>query len=214
MLTEPFHTLAGQGEAETRVKASTFLALAAPAEDEAAVRARLEPIQRRMFDATHHCTAWRFRNGVFRANDNGEPSGSAGAPILAAVDGAGLTDCFVVVTRYYGGTKLGVGGLVRAYGEAAALALEAAPRRLGVPAVRLRITYGYEHTAVVMRALERSGAAEVEHGFTGAGERGVVDFAVPVHMEAPLAAELREATAGALAPERVGDVVLYRNAND
>lgn len=213
MLIEPFHTLAAEGEAETRVKASTFLALAAPAEDEAAVRARLEPITRRMFDATHHCTAWRFRNGVFRANDNGEPSGSAGAPILAAVDGAGLVDCFVVVTRYYGGTKLGVGGLVRAYGEAAALALEAAPRRVGVPATRLRITYGYEHTAAVMRALERSGAAEVEHGFTGAGERGVVDFAVPVPAETPLAEELREATAGVLAPERTGEVVLYRNAN-
>lgn len=209
----PFLTLAGEGAAETRVKASTFIALAAPAEDEEAVRARLAPVERRMFDATHHCTAWRFRNGVFRANDNGEPSGSAGAPILAAIDGAGVTDCFVVVTRYYGGTKLGVGGLVRAYGEAAALALEAAPRREGVPAARLEVEYGYEHTAAVMRLIERAGAREVEHGFAGAGERGRVVFAVPVAAEGALRDELREATAGAVLPVHAGDLVLYRNAD-
>ncbi|MDB4949454.1 MAG: hypothetical protein JWM27_2103 [Gemmatimonadetes bacterium] len=209
--TEPFVTLAGDGEAETRVKGSTFLALAAPAEDEEAARARLEPVQRRHFDASHHCSAWRFRGGLWRANDAGEPSGSAGAPILAAIDGAGVTDCIVVVTRWFGGTKLGVGGLVRAYGDAAALALAAAPRRVGVPAVRLRITYGYEHTAAAMRALERAGAAEIEHGYAGAGERGVMEFAVPAASEAALADALREATSGALAPERTGEAVLYRN---
>jgi uncharacterized YigZ family protein len=209
--SEPFVTLAGEGEAETRVKASTFVAVAAPAESEAQARARLEPIQRKRFDATHHCSAWRFRDGVWRANDAGEPSGSAGAPILAAVDGAGVTDCVVVVTRYYGGTKLGVGGLVRAYGDAAALALQAAPRRTGVPSARLRITYGYEHTAAVMRALERAGAAAMEHGYADGGQRGVVDLTVPLAAEGALAEELREATAGALAPERLGDDVLYRN---
>jgi putative IMPACT (imprinted ancient) family translation regulator len=210
--TDPFTTLAGDGHAETRVKASTFIAVAAPAESEAEARGRLEPIQKKRFDATHHCSAWRFRGGVWRANDAGEPSGSAGAPILAAIDGVGVVDCVVVVTRYYGGTKLGVGGLVRAYGDAAALALQAAPRRVGVPAVRLRITYGYEHTAAVMRGVERAGAAEMEHGYAGAGDRGVLDFALPAAAEEALADELREATAGALAPERTGDAVLYRNA--
>jgi putative IMPACT (imprinted ancient) family translation regulator len=211
MSTVRFVTLAGDGTSETRVKGSTFLALAAPAEDEEAARARLEPVQRRHFDASHHCSAWRFRGGVWRANDAGEPSGSAGAPILAAIDGAGVTDCVVVVTRWFGGTKLGVGGLVRAYGEAAALALEAAPRRIGVPAVRLRITYGYEHTAAAMRAMERAGAAEMEHGYDAAGARGVVELTVPAAAEAALRDELREATSGALAPERTGDAVLYRN---
>lgn len=209
---DPFVTLAGEGRAETKVKGSTFLALAVPAETEEEVRAVLAPIQKKMFDATHHCTAYRFRGGVTRVNDDGEPSGSAGAPILAAIDGAGVTDCFVVVTRYYGGTKLGVGGLVRAYGDAAALALEAAPRRTGVPAARLAIEYGYEHTAQVMRALERAGAAEVEHGYAGGGTRGVVRFAVPAGAEAALREELRESTAGALAPVAEGVATLYRNA--
>jgi uncharacterized YigZ family protein len=210
---DPFLTLAGEGTAETRIKASTFLALAAPAQSEEEVRARIAPVERKMFDANHHCTAWRFRNGVFRANDAGEPSGSAGAPILAAIDGAGLVDCFVLVTRYFGGTKLGVGGLVRAYGEAAALALEAAPRRTGIPAARVEVEYGYEHTAAVMRVIERAGAREIEHGFAGAGERGRVTFAVPAAAEAGLAEELREATAGAVRPVHAGELVHYRNAD-
>ncbi|HEX2095462.1 MAG TPA: YigZ family protein, partial [Longimicrobiaceae bacterium] len=142
------------------MRGSAFIALAAPAETEEEARGRLEAVQRRTFDATHHCSAWRLLSGVFRASDAGEPSGSAGAPILAAIDGAGVTDCVVIVTRYFGGTRLGVGGLVRAYGEAAVLALQAAPRRVGIPAVRLRVRYPYEHTSAVMRALERAGAAE------------------------------------------------------
>jgi putative IMPACT (imprinted ancient) family translation regulator len=208
---DPFVTLAGDGEAETRVKGSTFLALAAPAESEEEARARLEPVQKRFFDASHHCSAWRLRGGAWRANDAGEPSGSAGAPILAAIDGAGVTDCVVVVTRWFGGTKLGVGGLVRAYGDAAALALAASPRRVGTPAARLSIEYGYEHTAAVMRALERAGAAQVEHGYAGDGQRGVVAFAVPLAAQAALGDELREATAGAVEPAVAGRAVLYRN---
>ena len=111
-----------------------------------------------------------------RANDAGEPSGSAGAPILAAIEGAGITDCIVIVTRWYGGTKLGVGGLVRAYGDAAARALEAAPRRIGVEAARLAIQYPYAHTAAVMRAMERAGAEEVEHGYAASGDAGIVEI--------------------------------------
>jgi putative IMPACT (imprinted ancient) family translation regulator len=209
---EPFVTLAGEGEAETKVKGSVFLALAAPAGNEAEARARLAAVEKRRFDATHNCSAWRIRGGVYRANDAGEPSGSAGAPILAAIDGAGVTDCVVIVTRYYGGTKLGVGGLVRAYGDAAALALEVAPKRTGTPAARLAVEYGYEHTAAVMRTLERAGATEMEHGYAGGGTRGSVEVSVPLAAVDALADELREATAGAVAPVRVGERVLYRNA--
>jgi uncharacterized YigZ family protein len=209
---DTFLTLAGDGVAQTRIKGSTFLALAAPAADEAEARATLAAREREMWDATHNCSAWRMRNGVHRANDAGEPSGSAGAPILAAIDGAGVTDCVVIVTRYYGGTKLGVGGLVRAYGDAAAEALAAAPRRAGTVAVRLAVRYPYEHTSAVMRALERAGAAEVEHGYAPEGNAGTVEFSVPAAAESALAEELRESTAGALAPLRIGESVLFRNA--
>ena len=212
MTSDDFLTLAAAGEAETRVKASVFLALAMPVGSEDEAKAVLAERERKMWDANHHCSAWRLRSGVSRANDAGEPSGSAGAPILAAIEGAGLVDALVIVTRWFGGTKLGVGGLVRAYGEAAALAIEAAPRRTGTSAVRLSVRYPYAHTAAVMRALERSGAAEVEHGYADSGDAGTVEFSVAASLESAVRDELREGTAGAVAPERVGEAVLYRNA--
>jgi uncharacterized YigZ family protein len=208
----PFLTLAASAAVEMRVRGSTFIGFAAPAAEEADARALLAGRERQYWDATHNCSAWSLRGGVRRANDAGEPSGSAGAPILAAIEGAGLTDCVAVVTRYFGGTKLGVGGLVRAYGDAAAEALAAAPRRHGILAVRLRLTYPYAHTAAVMRGLERSGAAQVEHGYVSGGDAGRVDFAVALDAEPALAEELREASGGVLVPERTGELVLYRNA--
>ncbi len=212
-LSPPFLTLAAAAEAETRVKASVFLALAVPVQSEEEARAVLAKREKAMWDATHHCSAWRLRDGTARANDAGEPSGSAGAPILAAIEGAGLADLVVIVTRWYGGTKLGVGGLVRAYGEAAALALGEAPRRWGVPAVRLHVAYAYAHTAAVMRAIERAGAAEVEHGYDHGGTGGTVELSVAEAEEEGLRDRLRETTAGAVAPERTGRRVLYRNEN-
>lgn len=210
MSEDRFQTLAASGEVETRIRGSTFLALAAPARTEAEARRVLEDRSRAMHDATHHCSAWRLREGLWRANDAGEPSGSAGAPILAAIDGAGLVDCMVVVTRYFGGTKLGVGGLVRAYGEAAQEALALAPRRTGVPALRLRVSYAYAHTSAVMRALERVGAEEVDHGFSGGGAEGEALFSIPAGALDAVRNFLQEQTGGAVAPEPVAEKVLYR----
>lgn len=164
--------------------------------------------ERERFDASHHCSAWRLRDGSWRANDAGEPSGSAGAPILAALDGAELRDVAVVVTRYFGGTKLGVGGLVRAYGDAAAAALAAAPRQRAVPAVRLRIRYGYDQTSAVMRALDRFAAAEVEHGFSDRGDAGELSFTVAIAAEPELREMLTELSAGAISPVRSGHALL------
>lgn len=212
-VTEPdeFVTLAGAGVAESRIKASTFHAVALPATDEQEARRHLAARERLMFDASHHCSAWRFRGGGFRANDAGEPSGSAGAPILAAIDGAGVTDCVVIVTRYYGGTKLGVGGLVRAYGDAAAEAIAAAPRRFASMAARLEISYPYASTAAVMRALDRFGAVEMEHGYDPSGAGGELQASVPRHALDLLEEELREATAGLVHPVVSGTRILYRN---
>ncbi len=212
MSEAPFLTLGGRGEADTRVRGSTFVAFATPAASEEEARARLAECERQRFDATHHCSAWRLRGDLWRANDAGEPFGSAGAPILAAIDGAGLTDCVVVVTRYFGGTKLGIGGLVRAYGEAAAAAIAEAPRRVGVPAVRLRIRYPYEHTGAVMRVLDQTAAADIEHGFASGGAAATVEFDVAASAAGAFAALLREATSGAIEPERVGDRLRFRAA--
>ncbi len=209
-MEDSFLTLAAPGEAETRVRGSVFLALAAPAAGEDAARTIVQERERAMWDASHHCYAWRLRGGLWCGADAGEPSGSAGAPILAAIAGAGLLDCVVVVTRYFGGIKLGVGGLVRAYGEAAALALDAAPRRRAIPALRLRIRYPYEHTSAVMRSLERAEAEEVEHGYAAGGREGEIELTAPRVRESLLRDLLRDATAGALTAELLEERTLYR----
>src|SRR5690606_40120786 len=102
--------------------------------------------------ATHNCWAYRI-GGLYRSSDDGEPAGTAGRPILAAIDGQGLDEVVVVVTRWYGGIKLGAGGLVRAYGGCAAECLRTAPRRTLIEYVHLRLAYPFEHTGAVHAAL-------------------------------------------------------------
>jgi len=98
-----------------REKASVFLTELHPAGDAQARDAVLGRIRKRDYDATHHCSAWRERGGGHGADDDGEPSGTAGAPMLRVLEGEELVDVLVVCSRWFGGTKLGTGGLVRAY---------------------------------------------------------------------------------------------------
>jgi putative IMPACT (imprinted ancient) family translation regulator len=100
-----------------REKASVFLTELHPAADAEARAAVLAALRKRDFDATHHCSAWREGAPVLASgsDDDGEPSGTAGRPMLAVLEGAGVTDLIAVCIRWYGGTKLGTGGLVRAY---------------------------------------------------------------------------------------------------
>jgi len=117
--------------AETEVSRSRFLATVVRVEDEDAARAVLDDLRRTHHDARHHCSAWVLGpdRALERSHDDGEPAGTAGAPILEVVRGAGVADVVVVVTRWFGGTLLGAGGLVRAYGDAARAGLEAAGTR-------------------------------------------------------------------------------------
>ena len=123
-----YRTLAATGVAEIEVSRSRFLAEASRVETEEDARAAIVRVRRAHPDARHHCTAFVLgpRREIERSNDDGEPSGTAGAPILDTLRGADLTDAVVVVTRWFGGTLLGTGGLARAYGDAARAALEAA----------------------------------------------------------------------------------------
>ncbi len=120
MATDSYLTIARPAEAYNRERSSKFLSYAYPVESEEEIREALEALRKRYFDATHHCYAWRLgpEGESFRANDDGEPSGTAGRPILGQMLSAGVTNCLVVVVRYFGGTKLGVPGLIAAYKEA------------------------------------------------------------------------------------------------
>lgn len=125
---DSYLTLAAPVQTAMRERSSKFLTYAYPVTDEEQIRTHLEALRKEFYDATHHCYAYRLgpQGEVFRANDDGEPSGTAGKPILGQLLSQEVTDCLVVVIRYFGGTKLGVSGLIQAYREATQEVLEAA----------------------------------------------------------------------------------------
>jgi uncharacterized YigZ family protein len=121
-------TLRGRSEAVLKVRGSRFIGIALPVDSEESARLQIAAVERAHPDATHCCYAYRIRAGdsaVERSADAGEPAGTAGAPILSVLKGRNLSNVAVAVIRYFGGTKLGVGGLVRAYRDVARAALDA-----------------------------------------------------------------------------------------
>ena len=119
---DSYLTIEGNAEAIFKERSSKFLCYAYHVESEEEIAACLEPLRKRYYDATHHCYAYRLgpQGETYRANDDGEPSGTAGKPILGQLLSANLTNCLVAVVRYFGGTKLGVSGLIQAYKESTA----------------------------------------------------------------------------------------------
>jgi uncharacterized YigZ family protein len=145
------------GRAEIKVKGSRFIGEAIPVATVEAAENVLQAVRKREYDATHHCSAWRIdADGTeFRYSDDGEPSNSAGMPIFRQIEGRELFGTIVVVTRYYGGTKLGTGGLIRAYGEAASLALDEARMREVIPRTRLTMRFSYDDTSPAMHLISQ-----------------------------------------------------------
>lgn len=149
-----YRTIAGPIQVEIdKIKGSRFIADASPVAGVDEAKAFLASIRETFPDATHHCSAWRIDEKESRANDDGEPSGSAGAPILRQIDGADVVGVVIVVTRYYGGTKLGTGGLIRAYGSAARAALDEAEIVEHFVTRTLHVRHGYDLTATVRSVL-------------------------------------------------------------
>lgn len=135
---------------------SRFIALAYPVESEAEVKALVEAAKKEYHDARHHCYAYRIGldGSCWRANDDGEPSGSAGRQILGQIDSAGLSDVLVIVVRYFGGIKLGIPGLIRAYKTSTADALSNAARVEKVAGEWYRLEYPYELMPQAMKLLK------------------------------------------------------------
>jgi uncharacterized YigZ family protein len=155
---EPFSFLTIDKPAEGLYKelGSKFLAYAFPVASESEIKAILEALRKKYFDATHHCYAWVLGadKSKYRAADDGEPNHSAGDPILGQIRSKNLTNVVVVVVRYFGGTKLGVGGLIQAYKAAAEEALNKAviiEKQVTVPVV---LKFEYETTPEVMRLIK------------------------------------------------------------
>jgi uncharacterized YigZ family protein len=182
-------TIAGPSRAELREKGSRFLAFAEPVADETAVRERLDDLKRRFPDATHVC--WAARTGIparSRSSDAGEPRGTAGPPILRALDAAQLDNVLVAVVRWFGGTKLGKGGLARAYAEAARSALAGAQRIERIPQVLLRAECGWGAWGAVQRLVHPPAVVLRDACY---GERVQVTLAVECPALAGLCEQLR-----------------------
>ncbi len=192
-------TLASTARAELEVKRSRFLAAATRCDDPAEALALRDSL--RLPDARHNCWAYKV-GGAYRFSDDGEPGGSAGRPILAAIEGQGLDHVVVVVARYFGGVKLGVGGLVRAYGGVASSCLRAAERLTLVPQVVCVVAAPFHASSPVFHAIEQAGATVEAQDYAPDGLRLTVRLrasALP-----PFRTAITEATAGR-ATVTVGD---------
>lgn len=142
-------------------------------------------------DATHHCWAWRV-GAQYRSSDDGEPVGTAGRPILAAIDGQGFDQVLVVVTRWYGGIKLGAGGLVRAYGGAAAECLRRAEKRTLIVSSELQFTCPFVNLGDAHAAINAVGAIKSDQYFDADGV--TLRIRLPADRVDDLKNRLRDAT--------------------
>jgi uncharacterized YigZ family protein len=165
-MSAPRSTLAAPARLAQEVRKSKFVANAANVASPDAAVAFLESVADR--SATHNCWAWRV--GLhYRFNDDGEPAGTAGKPILQAIDGQGLDQVVVVVTRWFGGIKLGAGGLMRAYGGCAAECLRAAARRELIDTADVEFDLGFAAIPLLHSRLAEFDATKIHETFTGDG---------------------------------------------
>ena len=156
MSKDSYKTIARAAETTYRQLSSKFLVYAYPVESEEEIKEYLDALRKRWFDATHHCYAWRLgpQGEHFRANDDGEPSSTAGKPILGQLLSQEVTNCLVVVVRYFGGTKLGVPGLIAAYKESTALVLSECEIVERTVDVRINVSFSYMAMNDVMRIVK------------------------------------------------------------
>ena len=195
-------TIAGPVRVEVdKIKGSRFICDLAPAADERAALDFVDRIRSDEPDATHHCWAFRLESAVSRSSDDGEPGGTAGPPILRRLESADLVDVVAVVTRYYGGTNLGTGGLIRAYGAAAAAAIEAAQTITRRRMIAYRFIHPYDLSAQVNHVIA---GHEVEIVDARYEDAVTLDVRVPVAMASAFEAAIIEATADVVRAQRTG----------
>lgn len=204
-MTDTYRTVSERGHAEFEVQGSEFIGYVTPATSVDAAEAFIEDIQTRHEDATHNVPAYRVRDGDFLreySSDDGEPAGSAGEPVMNVLSGQELENIAVVVTRYFGGTELGIGGLVSAYSEATTMAID----RVGT------VTRRPQTTAVIECAYDDSGTVRGILESAGVEFDATYDTTVAFTVQVPtadldgLADRLQSATSGRVSLDSPGKV--------
>ena len=168
-IKDTYSSIASRSDGLFKDNGSRFIAQAYPVENEDQVKDTVERLRKEYHDARHHCYAYRIGldGSLWRANDDGEPSGSAGRPILGQIDSAGLSDVLVVVIRYFGGIKLGIPGLIRAYKTATADALSQATVVEKVAGKDFRVTFPYLSMNAVMKVVKDLSLPQRDQSFAG-----------------------------------------------
>ena len=187
MIRDAYKSIASRAGGLFKDNGSRFIAWAYPVETEEEVKEIVAGLRKEYHDARHHCYAYRlgWLGDRFRANDDGEPSGSAGRPILGQIDAAGLSDVLVVVVRYFGGIKLGIPGLIRAYKSSAADALSQAEVVEKIAGKSFRLRFGYLAMNPVMKVLKDMDIPAKDQEFG-------MDCALTVRVRLSLEAAFRE----------------------
>ncbi len=176
-MTDSYQTITAPATGEFKDRGSKFFGYAYPVRSEEEALQWLEMLRKEHFKARHHCFAWRLgvEGSRFRANDDGEPGGTAGRPILGQIDAFGLTDVFIVVVRYFGGTLLGTSGLIHAYREAAAAALRNADITEKIIKDHFSLDFDYALMPDVMNGVKKLDLEIVRQTFE---ERGLLEIAI------------------------------------
>lgn len=167
IIPDSFKSISGVSEGLFKDNGSRFIAKAYPVETEDEVRQIVSSLKKEYHDARHHCYAYRlgYKGDVYRANDDGEPSSSAGRPILGQIDSNELSDILIVVIRYFGGIKLGIPGLIRAYKTSSADAIANATIITKVAKRRFRMEFGYLEMNSVMKIIKDLGLEQSDQEF-------------------------------------------------
>ncbi|MBN2164941.1 MAG: YigZ family protein [Marinilabiliaceae bacterium] len=162
-----YKTISNISEGLYKDKGSKFLAFAHPVSNEDQVKELVQMYRKDYHDARHHCFAWQLglSGNCYRANDDGEPSGTAGKPILGQIHSFDVTNVFIMVVRYFGGTKLGVGGLIQAYKSAAADALQNAEIIEKTVNDYFKISFNYETMNDVMKIIKDENLSIISQNF-------------------------------------------------
>ena len=192
-MNEVYNIIENAAAEKIKIKRSLFIAHAGPVPTTTAAEEFIERDRQKFHDATHHCYAYRIDRDLFRFSDDGEPSGTAGQPIVNMLDKYHLFRAAVVVTRYFGGIKLGTGGLLRAYSEAAETVLSKMPRKKVIPVEHLKVLYPYPFTNQFNKIVHKFSVKIIHSDFQ---EEVQADLEIPVQHLSEFRESLLQAGAG------------------